>query len=140
MPNSSDIKRALRQAGFEVYRTHEGTVHLAERPRENLIMDSGVRVHIAELAVSFYARSEQRDFPGECAEELLERARKLGEPAVTRGYSERRVFVTEMPDPGDPERILDLWHQVQFEKQVDSIEEAMEEVRFAISLDKTAKR
>jgi hypothetical protein len=39
-----ELKKAIQQAGLEVYRTRGNEVHLAERPRENLIMDAGVSV------------------------------------------------------------------------------------------------
>jgi hypothetical protein len=42
-----ELKKAIQQAGLEVYRTRGNEVHLAERPRENLIMDAGVSVLLA---------------------------------------------------------------------------------------------
>jgi hypothetical protein len=137
---SSLIKRALKEAGFEVYGTQGDTVAVAERVRENLIMDSGIRVGGSRLAVSFYVRTEQRDFPAEEDDALFARARKLGAAAIARGYEEQRAFVTRLPDPGDAERTLDNWYQVQFEKRVDDVELAIEEVRFAFGLQKTARR
>jgi hypothetical protein len=139
MPTSAEIKRALREAGIEVYRTRGSVVHVAERVRENLIMDAGVRID-ESLRVSFYARAEQRDFPGEDDDALYERARKLATPAVERGFQEERTFVTELEDPGDPERTLDRWFQVQFDKSLESLEDAIAEVRFACDLDRQAKR
>jgi hypothetical protein len=134
------MKRALKEAGFEVYRTQGDVIHVAERVRENLIMDSGIRVGGNHLAVSFYARAEQRDFPGEDEAALLARARKLGAPALARGYREARAFVTRVPDPGDPDRTLDHWYQVQFEKVVDDVDGAIAEVRFAHGLTKAVRR
>jgi len=138
--SSSDIKLALQNAGFEVYRTHNGVVHVAERVRENLIMDSGVRVDSDALTVSFYARAEQLAFPGENDDDLYHRAHTLGQPALDRGYQEKRRFVTEMTDPGQPTRTLDVWYQIQLERSVDDVAGAINEVRFAFELDKTAKR
>jgi hypothetical protein len=40
---AAHLKRALVEAGFEVFRTRGDEIVLAERPRENLIMDSGVQ-------------------------------------------------------------------------------------------------
>ncbi len=47
-----ELKKAIQQAGLEVYRTRGNEVHLAERPRENLIMDAGVSVLLATPASS----------------------------------------------------------------------------------------
>src|SRR5690606_10767504 len=58
MPTSSEIKRALREAGIEIYRTRGSIVHIAERVRENLIMDAGVRID-ESLRVTFYVRAER---------------------------------------------------------------------------------
>lgn len=144
MLTTTDIKTALREAGFEVYRTEGTEVHVAERPRENLIMDSGVRVKlVADCSgptVAFLVRAEQSTFAGEKHDQLFARARSLAEPASQRGYGESRQFVTEMPDPGDPAHILDSWCQVEFSKQVDDLDAAMAEVRFAASLGKVAER
>lgn len=137
---TADIKRALRGAGFEVYRTRGQEVHLAERVRENLIMDAGIRVRGDDPCVYFYARAERSTFPGVNDDELFERARNCGSAALARGYEVGRTFVTHVTDPGDADHTLDSWYQVQFEKQVTSIEVALEEVRFAFGLSKTAKR
>jgi hypothetical protein len=139
MPTSSDIKRALRKAGLEIYRTRGNVVHVAERVRENLIMDAGVRID-QTYRVTFYVRAEKRDFPGEDDAALFDRARQLAAPALERGFEEQRTFVTELEDPSDPERKLDHWYQVQLEKVAGSIELAIEEIRFACALQKQAKR
>jgi hypothetical protein len=140
MPSTSDLKRALRDAGLEVYRTEGDTVHLAERVRENLIMDANVRVGLEGPTVSFYVRADRSLFPGESDDQLHDRARTLGQSAIERGFSERRAFVTDVPDPSDPDKVLEHWYQVEFDKTLDSVDAAVEEARFALSLDKTASR
>ncbi len=141
MLTSSDIKHALRAAGYEIYRTQAQAVHLAERIRENLIMDSWVRVHGGESPrVVFLVRTQKADFPGETEEELFARARILAQPAIARDFVEARSFVTELPDPGQPSRILDHWYQLEFEKAVADVELALEEVRFVFPLAKASKR
>ena len=42
------LKKALVSAGFQVFRTLGEEIVLAERVRENLIMDSGVRLRASE--------------------------------------------------------------------------------------------
>jgi hypothetical protein len=132
------MKKALIHAGFEVYVTRGDVVHLAERVRENLIMDSGIFVKTAALAVGFVVRAQRNDFPNEPNEQLLDRARRLAEAALARGYHEVKTHVREMRDPGDAGRTLDTWYEISFEKAVDGMDAVMAEVRFAFSLEKAA--
>ena len=140
MPTPADIKKALIKAGFEVYQTRGDIVHVAERVRENLIMDSRIRVRAAELAVSFSTLAQRSEFPGDSDEQLFERARRLVGSARVRGYVERETLATEVFDPGDAERILDTWCEVFFEKPVADIDLAMNEVKYALSLEKAVTR
>lgn len=48
-PTATELKKALQQAGFDVYRARGDEVHLAERPRENLILEAGVVVLGGEI-------------------------------------------------------------------------------------------
>ena len=63
MSADSGVKAALTEAGFEVYRTTADNVHLAERVRDNLIMDSGVFVSADGTTVSFCTSACHRAFP-----------------------------------------------------------------------------
>lgn len=138
MPTPAEIKKALLQAGFEIYRTRGDVVHVAERVRENLLMDSGIVVGGEPLRVGFVVRAQRNDFPGAADELLFERARGLAASAIERGYAEGGVFVRKVEDPGDAERTLDTWCEVRFEKTVASLEHAVGEVGFILSLEKTA--
>jgi hypothetical protein len=90
-----ELKRALVSAGFEVYRTQGAEVHLAERPRENLIMDAGVSVVVdGPLRVRMVTRAQKNDFPGEDGERLTARARRQADAALARGFAERSVRFT----------------------------------------------
>ncbi len=138
MVTPADIKKALREAGVEVYRTRDDVVYIAERVRENLLMDSGVFVGAQPPRVGFVVRAQRTDFPGVPDEQLFERARGLGEPSLARGYREVGAQLREVRDPGDGERTIDTWCEVQFEKPVDSIDAAVGEVRFALTLERAA--
>ncbi|MDI1443970.1 hypothetical protein [Polyangium sp. 6x1] len=140
MPTPAEVKKALIAAGFEVYRTRGDVVHVAERARENLIMDSGVRVHAGEVAVGLVLRAQRSDFPHDPDDEMFERARGLAVAARERGYHEVGAQITRLPDPSDEERTLDSWFEVSFEKRVAGLDEAMAEVGFALSLEKAASR
>lgn len=136
-----ELKRALVSAGFEVYRTQGAEVHLAERPRENLIMDAGVSVVTeGSLRVRLVTRAQKNDFPGEDADLLSVRARRQGEAALARGFAERSARERKLYDPGDGTKVIDTWLEVFFEKEVPDLPEALETVRFAIGLEKTAPR
>ncbi|HEU4408780.1 MAG TPA: hypothetical protein VFS43_26195 [Polyangiaceae bacterium] len=136
-----ELKRALVSAGFEVYRTQGAEVHLAERPRENLIMDAGVSVVIdGLLRVRMVTRAQKNDFPGEDGDRLTDRARRQGDAALARGFAERSVRERTLYDPGDGTKVLDTWLEVFFEKDVAALPEVLDEVRFAMGVEKTAPR
>jgi hypothetical protein len=142
MPTGVEIKKALKEAGLEVYRTKGDVVHLAERVRENLLMDAGIFVRggAAEplLRVGFVVRAQRNDFPNDGEEHLFERARRLAAPAIDRGYREIEAEVRKVLDPGDGQRTLDVWCEVSFEKEAGDLEGAIAEARFALSLEKAA--
>jgi hypothetical protein len=136
----AEIRKALIAAGFELYRTRGDEVHVADRVRDNLIMDSGVSVRAkGSLTVKVVVRAQRSDFPGEGAATLFERARELATSAISRGYVEISTLTNAMQDPADPGRTLDTWYEVCFEKSVPTIEEAMLEVGFALKVEKAAR-
>jgi hypothetical protein len=138
----AEVKRALREAGIEVYRTRGDVVHLADRVRENLLMDASTFVRAvgegAGPAVGFTVRAQRTDFPNEAEAKLFERARRIAEAAVGRGFHERGSEVRQVRDPGNGERTIDTWCEVSFEKQVHDLEAAIVELRFALALEKAA--
>jgi hypothetical protein len=137
--STSALKQALIGEGFEVYRTLGTRVVLAERVRDNLIMDSGVAAVTGErLAVRLTFRAQKSDFPGESDLQIHDRARWLGAPAAARGYSEVERVVVPVPDPSDKSRTLETWYEVAFEKTVQDQVGLFEELRYALSLEKTA--
>lgn len=140
MATLSDFKKALVAAGFEVYRTRGDRVHLADRVRENLLMDSGVFVDASRSTVGFIVRAQRSDFPSEADDRLFERARSLADAASSRGYAESLHEVRAVADPGDPARTIDTWCEIGFERQVSSVDAAIDEVRFVMSLEKAASR
>lgn len=138
-PKPSKLKKALIQQGFEVYRTLGQRILLADRVRDNLIMDSGVSAVAAPgLAVQLVVRAQAHDFPGESEGELFERARRLAHRSIDRGYVEVETTVVPIHDPGDKTRTLDIWHEVTFEKAVGDMTELFEELRYAMGVEKTA--
>jgi hypothetical protein len=136
--NPTEIRKALLAAGFELYRTQGDQVHVADRVRDNLIMDSGVAVSTAP-SVRFVVRSQRSDFPNDATAMLFDRARALAVGAVAHGYAETGTMTSPMHDPADPSRTLDTWYEVSFEKAVATLDEAMAEVGFALSVEKAAR-
>jgi hypothetical protein len=133
------IKKVLADAGFEVFRTRGDEIVLAERPRENLIMDSGVRLWVGEpLEVRVVMRAQKADFPNEDELHLFDRVRKLAQPALTDGFAEIATSITRVTDPGDAERTLDTFYEITYGKSAAALNDALIELKFALDLEKRA--
>lgn len=142
MPSSpQSLKKSLVAEGFEVYRTSPNLIILADRVRDNLLMDSGVAVvHGEPLVVRITLRARAAEFPGDGEQALYERARSLAKPMTERGYGEVGCVSVPVMDPGDPSRTLDTWYEVVYERHVGDESDLHPELRFALSLAKTAER
>jgi hypothetical protein len=139
------IKKALVAAGFEVFRTQGDDVVLADRVRENLIMDSGVRLSPLDgqgeaMAIKVVLRCQRADFPGEEEGRMFDRVRALATPALAQGFLEVGCIATKVADPSDESRTLETFYEVTFAKQVKDMEAALDELRFLLNIDKTVKR
>lgn len=136
-PSLQQAKQALVGAGVELYRSKDKELHVAERIRLH-IMDSGIRVVLDEgITVRFTARSQQSDFPHAPADELFDKVREVvGAEARTRGYEEVDANTVDVKDPVDDDKVLDVWHEVTFGKTVDALDDAVDEVRWALGLEK----
>lgn len=118
--NPAELKKVLVQKGFQVFRTVGSQVILAERVRDNLVMDSGVSVVCGKsLAVRVTVKAQASDYPREGEEELLARARKLigaVAPSAANSFEEVQTAVVPITDPGSPERQIDTCYEVTFER------------------------
>lgn len=135
------LKKALVASGFEVFRTLPEEVVLAERVRENLILDSGVRV--APLAdgsfeVRITLRAQRTDFPNDEDTVMFERARTLAAPAIAEGFREVSTVATPVKDPADAERVLDTFYEIVLAQQVASVDAAVPVLKFVLGLEKAA--
>ncbi len=137
--DAKQLKESLVHAGLEVYRSRPTEVHVAERVRSH-IMDSGVRVFLAQgeaLEVRFAARTQRSDYPDTAEDELFSRVRKLvGSGALARGFAEVASGTVEVKDPMDAAVTLDVWHEVTYVKTVDGVGAAIDEVRWALGVDR----
>ena len=141
MPNLTplQLKRALIDAGFIIFRTLADEVVVAERVRENLIMDSGIRLRCApELAVRVFIRIQRGNFPGEDDTKLYERARTAGAPALEEDFTEVAHQLSHVTDPGDSTRTLDTFYEVVYSRDAESLDAAIEGVRFAFTLSRVS--
>jgi hypothetical protein len=137
----SALKKALVAEGFEIYRTSPTQISLADRVRDNLLMDSGVAVVQGETqAVRVVLRAQSTSFPGEAADALYARARSLSTPLTTRGYEEIAADAVPVQDPSDRARTLDTWYEVTYVRSLSDEAALFEELRFALRLEKNAER
>jgi hypothetical protein len=137
MPTPSELKKTLIAQGFEIYRTSPDQVSLADRVRDNLLMDAGVGVRVHELSVRIVFKVQASDFPGEGADALYQRVRELARSAEQRGYREVSSNAVPVRDPGDRSKTLDTWYEVTFERKLDSDADLPDELRLALAFEKT---
>jgi hypothetical protein len=133
------LKKALIASGFEVFRTLPEEVVLAERVRENLILDSGVRLALlgdGGYRVRLVLRAQRADFPSDDESALFERVRKLAAPALADGFAETATHVNAVKDPADATRVLDTFYEVSLAREVATVEDAVPVLKFALSLEK----
>jgi hypothetical protein len=135
-----ELKKALISAGFEVYRTHGEDVILADRARENLILDSGVRLRASDpIEVRLVMGVRQAQFPSDDEAALFDRVRQLAEPLLSDGFAEVSTGVAPVLDPADQDRTLDTFYEVVFAKAEPAFEGALPTLKLALSIAKTAE-
>jgi hypothetical protein len=138
-PTTLELKKQLIAAGLEIFRAQGNRINLADRVRENLIMDGGVAAVASDpLAVRFVARAQASHFPGETEEQLFRRARACAVASEALGYRELETAIITIKDPGGGPATLDTWYEVVFEKAVGP-ESLIAELRYALSVEKTAQ-
>jgi hypothetical protein len=131
------LMQTLKEAGLEVYRVEGETIRVAERIRMHL-MDSGVRVSQGPTArVSLTVRSQRSDFPSASADELFEKVRgALREVTGEKGFVEVSAETRDVTNPVDETQVLDVWHEVTFERDVDDAQKLVDHVRWALGVPK----
>ena len=136
-PPEESVQRALAAAGIEIYRAKGGEILIAERIRVHL-MDSGVRVLVRTApSVRVTVRSQRSDFPTASSGDMFSKVRDAMAPLVAaRGFVEVLADARQITDPVDASHVLDVWHELTYEKAVPHLDAVVEEVRWALSLAK----
>jgi hypothetical protein len=131
------IKQAVLDAGLEIYRVNGSELRIAERVRMHL-MDSGVAVCMQpQAAVVLTVRSQRSDFPTAPVDELFSKVRDaIAKDAAGRGFRERGAQTRDITDPVDDSHVLDVWHELTYAKDARSIEELIDDVRWALRVPK----
>lgn len=150
------LKADLSSAGIEIYRTKKTEIHIAERVRLH-IMDSGVRLQLVDtgagedspgsspagelLRVVFTARSQRSDFPDIADDVLLEKVRStVGTTATARGFAELSAATVDVLDPMDDAHVLDVWHEVTYQKDASNTNAALDEIRWALGVERYVQK
>lgn len=143
--DTAELKRRLRGEGFEIYRTLDSKVLLAERVRDNLIMDSGVAAGPMTggttgeaLCVFVTIRAQLSHFPGAGADAVQNHAWGLARPFQERGYAAGEPATSEMRDPSRPDRTLDTIFEIPLSRQLDDPQGLLTELRIALSLPRSS--
>jgi hypothetical protein len=136
--DARDLKKRLAAAGFEIFRVVGNRVHLADRVRDNLIMDSRVAAVASPLAVRLITLAPRSAFTRDPEEALFSHAREKAAGAVARGYREVETLIVPVSDPGGGGATIETWYEVAYEKAVADERELASELRFALGLEKVA--
>jgi hypothetical protein len=131
------LSEAVVRAGLEIYRADASEIRIAERVRMHL-MDSGVVIALAPaLRVQLTVRAQRSDFPMASESEQLDRVRAAWSAATSaRGYDEAKAAARDIVNPGDETDILDVWHELTFQKPIGDLTTLISEVQWALSVPK----
>jgi hypothetical protein len=138
-----EVKKLLTSSGWTVYRICENEVFLAERVRENLIMEAHVSVLAGDPPrVRYLVRAQRSDFPSssEKDERMFERARAMGAAGEAIGFHEVDAVVVPIRDPMEPNILLDTWFQVLYERETADEAALLDAVTGAMGVEKMAPR
>lgn len=122
-----------------MFRTLGTCVVLADRVRDNLIMDSGVAAEaLPAPRVRVVIRARSGDYPGETEDELFARVRGLAATELEAAFSELEAAVVPVEQPDAPGERLDTWYEVTFVKTEADFGSLVTALRGALTVKKIA--
>lgn len=134
----SELKKHLVAEGFQVFRTLGSQLLLAERVRDNLVMDSGIAVVCGNsFTVRVTFKAHARDFPQDSEDALFDRARSLLAQGRA-GYQEVEQAAVPITDPGAPDSQIDTCFEVTFERDRVDLADLAEELRALLRYKRNA--
>jgi hypothetical protein len=134
------VRKAVLDAGFEVFRAKDDTIQLAERVRSHL-MDANVSVRFSagdgHATIAFVVRAQHSDYPNDGDDELLARVRNaIASQARQRGFAESGASSRSICDPSDASRVLDTWHELTFSKTTSDLSVLVGDAQYALKISK----
>jgi hypothetical protein len=135
--NVPSVRSALDSLGIEVYRVEGDVIEVAERVRLHL-MDSGIRIRTGpKPEVRFTARTQRSENQHLSPEAQFERVRAaVGALAAGDGWHEVEAASKDIRDPVDPGKILDVFYEVTFARDVGAVDEITAAVQWALGIEK----
>ncbi|HEY2367965.1 MAG TPA: hypothetical protein VGH87_16320 [Polyangiaceae bacterium] len=113
---------------------------VADRVRDNLILDSGVRVRAGDpVEVRLIMGLRQTQYPNDSDEQLFARLRQLAAEALGKGFSEADAKTAPVNDPADAKKRLDTFFELVLVKREPDRAALLDLVRFSIEIAKTAE-
>jgi hypothetical protein len=131
-----ELRKALVDAGLEVFRVKDDEVHLAERQNLHL-MEAGVRVKASQpLRVTVIARAQRSDAPSLTADALFDLVRDGVRALSEAGYEELQAQSRELYSVSDAKQVLDVWYEVTFGCSFETVEAAISGARRALEVER----
>lgn len=128
------LKTLIQDAGFEIYRTKDDTLMLAERVRVHL-MDSGINVSTSGR-IEFVVRAQRSDHPERSpVDQFAALEDRTGSLAMNRGYDLVSSSEVDVRDNHDSARLLDVWYELRFGRDVEA-SSIVEELRWVFSIER----
>lgn len=133
-----ELKRLIRSAGYQMYGTRAQEVLLAERVRDNLILDSGISVSPDPLTIHVTVRAQMFHFQGQSLDECRAFAERLGQAFLALGYERKGAQEVTIPDMNNAGVALDTVCEVSLEKPLPSPKDIPGAIQRALALPRTS--
>ncbi|MDP3275931.1 MAG: hypothetical protein Q8Q09_12090 [Deltaproteobacteria bacterium] len=134
--SAKELRRALTDAGVEVFRVKDDEVHIAERQHLHL-MEAGIRLAVGEpMRVTVTARAQQSDSPTLDPELQFASVRAAIQPLFALGYVETSANARELRSVSDDNRVVDVWYEIVMCLDCATVETAVASVQTALATER----